>query len=381
MRNPAWKASSDPIRKAYVDKIVVTETGNQTDHPAAAADQHRGRVDGVRLVPAGRGGARARAQMQSGLNHNFNLGPTYSTSPYLVFNEVSPNNDSALAKVAVRQALSYGINRSHLITRRRRPDDQPAADAHPAARHQRRPGPALRVRPVPVQRVQGQADAGGRRVPERAEPDHAAQPAVLDRAPSCPRPSQSDLAKIGVKVKLLACRARTCYAKYLTVPSVAKRGVWDLALSGWGPDWYGDAALSYFSPLFSGPPVLPAGGQQLRVLQQPLGEQPDRAGRQAATASAAAAIWAQADQAVMKDAPIYPIAAPLQPLYHASYVHNAVYVPAIQQFDPTNVWMSSPGDGQPARRSRQAPAVPTGAPGVGLQQGAVLAAETVRPPG
>src|SRR5260370_23637783 len=29
-RNPAWSASSDPIRKAYVDVINVTETGNQT---------------------------------------------------------------------------------------------------------------------------------------------------------------------------------------------------------------------------------------------------------------------------------------------------------------------------------------------------------------
>ena len=29
VRNPAWQASTDPIRKAYVDKIVVTETGNQ----------------------------------------------------------------------------------------------------------------------------------------------------------------------------------------------------------------------------------------------------------------------------------------------------------------------------------------------------------------
>ncbi len=62
-----------------------------------------------------------------------------------------------------------------------------------------------------------------------------------------------------------------------------------------------------------------------------------------ASASAAATIWAQADQKVMKDAPFYPIIKPLQPLYHASYVHNAVYVPAIQQFDPTNVWLSSPG--------------------------------------
>jgi peptide/nickel transport system substrate-binding protein len=30
VRNPSWDASGDPIRKAYVEKIVVTETGNQT---------------------------------------------------------------------------------------------------------------------------------------------------------------------------------------------------------------------------------------------------------------------------------------------------------------------------------------------------------------
>ncbi len=29
MRNPAWKASTDPLRKAYVNEIQVTETGNQ----------------------------------------------------------------------------------------------------------------------------------------------------------------------------------------------------------------------------------------------------------------------------------------------------------------------------------------------------------------
>ena len=36
----------------------------------------------------------------------------------------------------------------------------------------------------------------------------------------------------------------------------------------------------------------------------------------------------------MKDAPFYPIVNPNQPLYHASYVHNAVYIPAIQQIRP-----------------------------------------------
>ena len=54
------------------------------------------------------------SQMQAGANHNFNLGPTYSSNPFIWFNSVSPNNGSALSKVAVRQALSYGLSRAHL---------------------------------------------------------------------------------------------------------------------------------------------------------------------------------------------------------------------------------------------------------------------------
>jgi peptide/nickel transport system substrate-binding protein len=59
--------------------------------------------------------------------------------------------------------------------------------------------------------------------------------------------------------------------------------------------------------------------------------------------SAADQMWVQADQDVMKDAAIYPITDSLQPNYHASYVHNAIYITAMQQFDPANVWLSSPG--------------------------------------
>ena len=38
-----------------------------------------------------------------------------------------------------------------------------------------------------------------------------------------------------------------------------------------------------------------------------------------------------------------PVSDPQQPNYHASYVHNAVYIAAIQNFDPANVWLSTPG--------------------------------------
>ena len=111
------------------------------------------------------------------------------------------------------------------------------------------------------------------------------------------------------------------------MPSVAKRGVWDLALAAWAPDWYGDAALAFFGPLFSGPSSYPPVGSNFGFYNNPSVTALTGQGATSGSASAAATIWGQADQKVMQDAPFYPISQPLQPLYHASYVHNAVYVP------------------------------------------------------
>src|SRR5262245_58157436 len=82
VRNPAWKASTDPIRKAYVDKINVSETGNQTSVQqqlqtnTAAASMEFDAFPPVGATPG------LINQMKSGLTHNMNLGPTFSTNPY-----------------------------------------------------------------------------------------------------------------------------------------------------------------------------------------------------------------------------------------------------------------------------------------------------------
>src|SRR5258707_7506236 len=108
-RNPAWSASSDPIRKAYVDVINVTETGNQTTiQQILQTTSAAGGAEFDSFPPAAAEPGLV-AQMKSG-SKNFNLGPTFSTNPYVVFNEVSPNNGGALANVKVRQALSYGLD-------------------------------------------------------------------------------------------------------------------------------------------------------------------------------------------------------------------------------------------------------------------------------
>ncbi len=340
-RNPAWKASTDPIRKAYVDKIVVTETGNQTTNQqelqtnTAAASMEFDSFPPVGALPG------LVKQMQQGLTKNMNLGPTYSSNPFLWFNTLSPNNGNAFSKPAVRQAIMFGIDRDHLIT------DAGGPVISPPLTHILPPG------------INGAQDLPSGYNPYPYDPTKAKSMLASAGVKSMTltllyRPSstvstkmaqtlQSDLSKIGVTLKLLGAPSSDFYTKYLEVPSVAKGGVWDLALAGWGPDWYGDAALSYFGPLFAGEPAFPPSGSNFGFLNDPTVNSLIAKASTSSTASAAATIWAQADQAVMKTAALYPITDPLQPNYHASYVHNAVYVPAIQQFDPTNVWLSSPG--------------------------------------
>ena len=160
VRNPQWQASTDPLRKAYVDAINVDETGNQTtiyqQMPTGSASL--GMTFDSLAPPANY--PNMLNQIKSG-SHNVNLGATYSSNPFLVFNTVSPNNGSALSKVAVRQALSYGIERSQLQKVLGGAVDQPAAHARPAAGHRRLAGRAqpvttrtrtTRTRPSPCSR-------------------------------------------------------------------------------------------------------------------------------------------------------------------------------------------------------------------------------------
>src|SRR6266516_3062077 len=339
-RNPAWRAASDPIRHAYPDQINVTETDNQTEiQQTLQTNSADGGMEwDVTVPPAAVPGL--VMQMRHGRT-NFSLAPTYSMYPHLVSNSVSPNNDGATSKAAVRQAISYGINRSHLIVVLGGPAlNPPLTHILPGGINGAQHVPKA-YDPYPYSPSKAKsmlAAAGYSRLTVRLM--YRAQDSTSVRMYQV---LAADLAKVGVTVQGLAKPDAVLFSKFLPDPAAAKHGEWDLALSGWGPDWYGDAAISFFKPLLGGPPSFPPECCNYGLYDNPaVTPQINKAADQASAATAGQ-MWGQIDQEVMKDAPIYPITQPMRPLYHASYVHNAVYVPALGNFDPTNAWLSAPG--------------------------------------
>src|SRR5262249_15641105 len=266
---------------------------------------------------------------------NLNLGFTGSTNPYVLFNFKSPNNGSILSKLEFRQGLMYAINRAHIIQALGGPQINP---------------PLTHVLPTAI--VGGSPDFD----PYPNNPDKAKQlfaqaglqsgatMKLLYRNSSQGSTKafetvQQDLKAYGINVVGVPSPSADFYTKYLQVPSVAARGVWDLAIAGWGPDWYGNAALSYFNPLFAGPPAYPPQGSNFGFYNNPTTNSLITQAGSATTEAQAGTLWHQADQAVMNDAPFFPITSDLQPNYHAKQVNNAVYIPAMQGFDPANVWL------------------------------------------
>jgi peptide/nickel transport system substrate-binding protein len=335
-RNPAWSSASDPIRHAYVDKVVVNETVSQDSIQqqlqtnTASADMEFDQAPPPSQLPG----------LISSKDPNLNLGETASTNPYIVFNTLSPNNNKAMQNVQVRQALEYALNRTNLIQVLGGPTINP---------------PLTHVLPPDIVGSSNfdmypyNVSKAKQLLAQAGYPNGLTLKFLYRNASEGSRKSfetvQQDLSKIGIKVVGVPSPDADFYTKYLQVPSAAKDGVWDVSLAGWGADWYGDAALSFFAPLFSGQPSFPPTGSNFGFYSDPTTNNLIEQASSAQTQSDASALWQQADKQVMKDAAFFPITNPTQANYHASQVHNAVYIPNLQNFDPANVWLDPSAQG------------------------------------
>ena len=331
-RNPAWDQSTDPVRHQYVDNITVSEGQDagpvQQQIQAGTADMQWDTVVPTADLPALQAAHDARLGLYSALDSN----------PYLVFNLQSPNNEGALSKVAVRQAMQYAIDK--------------------VAIGQIYGGPAVNT---PLDQVIPPGNVGDQPFNLYPTPGHRGDPATCKRLlaaagypngvtltdvyrnagnhPAVVQTVQANLAQCGITVKLLPVNQGDYYGKYLNNPDAARRGVWDISEPGWVPDWYGNNGRAIIEPLFDGR-TYGLNSVDYGAYNNPtVNALIDRALR-ASDPAQAAPLWHQADQQIMKDAAIVPFQTQKTALFRSSRVKNAIFSPFSQNYDVTQVWLN-----------------------------------------
>jgi peptide/nickel transport system substrate-binding protein len=338
-RNPEWDASTDPIRKAYVDKIKVDETVTQE----SAQQQFETGTPNADLEFGTSPPASRIPQLQAAKDPKLFIGQTTSSNPFFGFNQVSANENGAMKKLQVRQALEYGINRDNLIqVMGGKTLNVPLTGVIPETLPSGQVGAIDMYKYDPTKAKQLLAQAG---YPHGLTLNFLYRPSSESGVKSFQTVKQ-DLTKIGVTLKGVQSPDADFYTKYLQDPKVAKRGVWDLAYLGWGADWQGPGAeLSYFKPLFYGKTAFPPTGSNYGFYNNPVTNKLIDKAVSAKTTEESAQLFHQADEQVMKDAAFFPVTNDKEAHYHAAQVHNTVYIVGLQGFDPSNVWLDKDKQG------------------------------------
>lgn len=336
-RNPAWKAETDPLRKAYVDGIQVIE--GQASPDAAEQQVEAGTADLLwdHAVPT-----TTIAQMKASKDKRLGVFPGANSNPMLRFNFQSPNNNKAMDNLKIRQAIEYAINKDALAKiYGGRSINRPLSTVLP-------PGSVGYQKSdlYPTPNFQGDVNkcksllAEG--LKEIGKTSLSPLIYVYRNSSNHPKVTQSvadNLKACGIPTKLQSTTPDDFYGKFLSAVAPSKEGKWDIAGPGWVADWPGNNARAFLVPLFDGR-TCGAASTNYGCYNSPTTNKLIDQALAAKTVQEAATFWAQADQQIMKDAAFVPWMVQDTPLTHSNRVHNALFLATAQLYDYTNLWLS-----------------------------------------
>lgn len=330
-RNPVWKQKSDPLRGQYVDKIQARMGSSEPDVVQQQIEAGSADLSWDQDVPTA-----ALPKLMQSEDPQLETYPSYSTNPYLVFNQQSPNEDGAMGKVEVRRAISYAIDKTQTV----RVFGGPALNS--VLNQAIPPGNVGHEEfdPYPTKGDKGDPKKCKRLLSDAGYPDGLTLKAWYRNSSNHPAIAQSyqaDLEKCGIEVKLIPLPNGDYYSEYLQKPGKGKAGDWDITAPGWIPDWFGNNGRAIVQPLFQtncNQGTVNYGCYSNKkvddLIQQALAEQdPDKASK----------LWNQVDRQVMKDAVIVPFKTETFPIYRSERVQNALYMPRERKYDLTQIWL------------------------------------------
>jgi peptide/nickel transport system substrate-binding protein len=332
VRNPNWDPATDPLRKAWVDRIQI-RLGGGTGATQEAIEREEADLSLDSHVPQAQ-----VATLQADPERSQRL--SVNTSGCLVYLALGTHRAAgAIADVRVRQAVNYAIDkvayRDAIAGRYASTGEVASTILAPGSLGYRH----YDLYPTP----------GGRGDPAKARAllAEAGYPKGLTlsfvtwgsgKLAAGRKPIEASLAKAGIRLKVKTYERGNLWEKSLQLP--AKRLEHQLGQSVWRPDYLGDNArqsipLQYDSRLtdagnfseYHNPAVN-------RLIDRTLAE-PDQVRR--------ANLWAEIDQRIMRDAPLVPLIWENFSFSWASRVHGWVYDPWTVGPDLTAVWLDPPG--------------------------------------
>ena len=332
-RNPAWEQSSDPLRHAYVDQISITEglssTSVQQQIEAGTGHMEWGIQPPAQDLP----------RLISSNDKGLILGPSgpyaVATGYYLAMNEWK----GVMQNKLVRQAVATGVNKNAIV----QISGGPKVNA--LTNQMILPGNVGYVdkfNAYPANTGGGNPEAAKALLKKAGYPNGGVAIKELcstsDPYPRICQSIQSSLNLAGFKVTIVPVTQADFYGKYLTQPSTAKRGVWDIAPPGWIPDWFGNNGRSTLQPIMTAPGP---GASDYSGYDSPVTSALINKALTAPSQAAAAKLWSQANIQTMKDAATVPLNSQKWPVYYsADHVQGCNFFFFTLSCDPTNVWLT-----------------------------------------
>jgi peptide/nickel transport system substrate-binding protein len=331
-RNPAWKQSSDPIRHAYIDGMQVTE-GLSAPSVQQQIEAGTGDMEWDLPGPPPQDLPRLISANDKGLV----IGPPGPYDVALYYFLVLNQWKGPMKNKLVREAVATAVNKQAIVQITGGPKISTVSNQMALPGNV---GYVKNFNAFPANKGTGNAAAAKALLVKAGFPNGLAIKFLVstnDPAPRLAQALQSSLNAAGFKVTLVPVTQSDFYGKYLYAQVPATRGVWDLAMPGWIPDWFGNNGRSVLQALFTapGPGSSNFGGYNSPVTNKLI----DKA-LTAKTQADAAKLWTQANVQIQKDVGVVSLNASKAVIYNSKRVQGCNFFFFTLTCDPTNIWLS-----------------------------------------
>lgn len=339
-KNPDWVQSTDTLRHAYVNKVIVTM--GQTN----ATTQ----VDELKATTSG-SGSPEDLMMDTPFppdliasyktNADFKLWPWSNTNPYIVFNLKSPDASGAMAKLKVRQAFEYTVNKSAIQKLFGGPSVAKVI------------GNAIPPGNAGYQPITLYSTASNQGDPTKCKSMLAAAgyksgltltDLYLNDSVNTAlfQSVQASFANCGVKLTGKPEPISSYFVDLGNAPQNNKANQWDVAQPAWIPDWFGDNGRTTVQPFFQTDCALNT--INYGCFSNPTVDSDIAKALKASTPAAAAPLWHQVDLIAQQQAVIVPLLDQYNPVFSSSRVASpgsstVLFAPNIGDPDITNIYI------------------------------------------